>query len=104
MGKTKAIFYCTSCGNETPKWQGRCPTCGMWNTLQEFVEKPSAIGKIKTSPVGISREPKVISSVDSDTELRFSTGMGELDRVLGGGATPNGTCFYYLFRSDFSSA
>jgi len=86
MAKTKTVFYCTECGNETPKWQGRCPACGAWNTLQEHVEKPTPAGKAKSAPVGLSRQPQSIREVDCDAEIRFSTGMGELDRVLGGGA------------------
>lgn len=86
MAKTKTVFYCTACGNETPKWQGRCPACGAWNTMEEHLEKPTAVGKAKSAPVGQSRKPQRIREVDRDEEIRFSTGMGELDRVLGGGA------------------
>ncbi len=86
MAKTKTVFYCTSCGNETPKWQGRCPSCGAWNTLEEHIEKPVAAGKARSAPVGMSRKPQQLSQVDTGAEIRFSTGMGELDRVLGGGA------------------
>lgn len=86
MAKTKTVFYCSECGNETPKWQGRCPACGAWNTMQEHLEKPAAVGKIKTAPIGQCRHPQSIQEVDCDAEIRFSTGMGELDRVLGGGA------------------
>lgn len=86
MAKAKTVFYCTSCGNETPKWVGRCPGCGQWNTLEEHIEKPTAITKSKSSPVGMSRKPQKLSAVDTDNEIRFYTGMGELDRVLGGGA------------------
>lgn len=86
MAKPKTVFFCTSCGNETPKWVGRCPGCGAWNTLQEHIEKPVLPGRAKTAPVGISRIPQKITEVDTDSEIRFSTGMGELDRVLGGGA------------------
>ena len=86
MAKAKTIFYCTSCGNESHQWQGRCSGCGAWNTLEEHIEKTAPIGRGKSSPVGMSRKPKRLSQVDTDTELRFSTGMGELDRVLGGGA------------------
>ncbi len=86
MAKTKTIFYCTECGNESPKWQGRCAVCGAWNTMTEHIEKPSAIGRAKSAPVGMSRTPQKLSQISSDTEIRFSTGMGELDRVLGGGA------------------
>ena len=86
MAKTKTIFYCTACGNETPKWMGRCPGCGAYNTMEEHIEKPAAPGRAKTAPVGSSRRPQRIREVSSDSEIRFSTGMGELDRVLGGGA------------------
>ena len=86
MAKVKTVFYCTACGNESPKWQGRCPACGAWNALEEHIEKPTAPGRAKTAPVGRSRTPKTLHEVDTGSELRFSTGMGELDRVLGGGA------------------
>ena len=86
MAKTKTVFFCTSCGYETPKWMGRCPSCGAFNTMEEHVEKPAAVGKAKSAPVGQSRRPQRIREVDTDGEIRFSTGMGELDRVLGGGA------------------
>ena len=86
MAKTKSVFFCTNCGNETPKWMGRCPSCGAYNTMEEHVEKPVAPGKVKAAPVGMSRRPQRIREVDGDGEIRFSTGMGELDRVLGGGA------------------
>lgn len=86
MAKAKSVFYCTACGNETVKWMGRCPGCGAFNTMQEHIEKPVAAGKPKAAPVGMSRKPQRISQVDSGDEIRFYTGMGELDRVLGGGA------------------
>lgn len=86
MAKTKTVYFCTSCGNETPKWVGRCPGCGAWNTLEEHIEKPVAPGRAKSAPVGLSRKPQLIDQVDCDDEIRFSTGMDELDRVLGGGA------------------
>ena len=86
MAKAKTIFYCTACGNESPKWQGRCPACGAWNTLEEHIEKPAAPGRAKTAPVGMSRTPKTLLQVDTLSEIRFSTGMSELNRVIGGGA------------------
>lgn len=86
MPKTKIVFYCTSCGNETPKWQGRCPSCGQWNTMQEHVEKPLPIVRAKSATVGMSKTPQQLHEVDNDEEIRFTTGVGELDRVLGGGA------------------
>ena len=85
MAKTKTVFYCTSCGNESPKWQGRCTACGAWNTMVEHVEKNTP-ARAFSAPVGMSRTPQKLNEVTSDQEIRFSTGMGELDRVLGGGA------------------
>ena len=86
MAKTKTVFYCTACGNESPKWTGQCSACGAWNTMQEHQERPSPVGRGKTAPVGISRNPQKLAEVNTGDEVRFSTGMGELDRVLGGGA------------------
>ncbi len=86
MAKIKSVFYCTACGGETAKWQGRCPACGAWNTIEEHIEKPLPAGMVKSAPVGISRSAQRLCQVDTDHEIRFSTGIGELDRVLGGGA------------------
>ena len=83
MAKTKTVFFCTDCGTETPKWMGRCPGCGAFNTMQEHTEKPTPAGKVR---IGSARQPKSIQELDSGDEIRFFTGMGELDRVLGGGA------------------
>lgn len=82
--KEKTVFYCSSCGNETPRWQGQCPACGAWNTLTEApaAKKTSAV---KTARV-MQQRPKRLRDLDSRDVLRFSTGIGELDRVLGGGA------------------
>jgi len=84
MAKIKTAFYCTECGNETPKWQGRCPACGAWNSIAEHIERATPAGTC--APVGMSRTPQKLADVSVDTETRFSTGMQELDRVLGGGA------------------
>lgn len=88
--KTKILFYCTECGNETPKWQGKCPACGAWNTI---VERPAEKAARKSpsasrgSALGVAiNRPRTMAEVETTDELRFPTGMGELDRVLGGGA------------------
>ena len=84
--KQKTVFYCTECGNETAKWAGRCPACGAWNTLTEAPAQTKS-GKAATAaakrPGG---SPKLLSELDTQEEIRFTTGVGELDRVLGGGA------------------
>ena len=86
MAKAKTVFFCTNCGNETPKWMGRCPGCGAFNTMEEHIEKPAVSGRAKTVSSGHARRPQSICEVVSGDEIRFHTGMGELDRVLGGGA------------------
>ena len=87
MAKQKTVFCCTECGNETANWSGRCPKCGSWNTLKEvtFDNRP----KGKESNQRHEREmktPKRITELDISSEIRFSTGISEFDRVLGGGA------------------
>ena len=86
MAKTKTIFFCTDCGCETPKWMGRCPGCGAFNTMQEHIEKPVQAGRAVSAPIGASRQAQPICQVTESDEIRFLTGLGELDRVLGGGA------------------
>lgn len=82
--KAKTVFFCTECGNETPKWSGRCPACGAWNTIVEQTDKPVKSGRKSVFSTTVKAE-RIIELGTSD-EIRFLTGMGELDRVLGGGA------------------
>ena len=84
--KEKTVYYCTSCGNETMKWQGRCPACGQWNTIVEHKAAPAVKTKGVARTSGPRKSAKTLSEVDTAAEVRFSTGMAELDRVLGGGA------------------
>ncbi|MBR6376691.1 MAG: DNA repair protein RadA, partial [Oscillospiraceae bacterium] len=84
--RTKTIYYCTNCGNETPQWMGKCPACGAWNTLTEHAEAPEKPRR-QTVPQGrMDRRPTPLSQIVSGAEQRFFTGLGEFDRVLGGGA------------------
>ena len=86
MAKTKTIFYCTECGNETAKWTGRCNACGAWNTLEEAPQIKVKTGS-KTTVASVNQvKPSLISELTGGSEPRFHTGMKELDRVLGGGA------------------
>ena len=80
----KTAFVCQSCGNQFPKWIGRCPNCGGWNTLVEerVVAAPKSRGSTRTRA---PREPIPLDAVPPDAEERLSTGIGEFDRVLGGG-------------------
>lgn len=83
--KAKTVFFCTNCGNETHQWMGKCPSCGAWNTMTEHVEKEVPVTRSASKHVQ-ARVPKLLSEIESGSEQRFSTGMAELDRVLGGGA------------------
>ena len=90
--KAKNMFYCTDCGNEMAKWAGKCPACGAWNTIVEQPEKPRAVVSARASKsarngsMQPTRRACPVTDLQADEEIRFPTGMGELDRVLGGGA------------------
>ncbi len=85
MAKAKKLFYCTQCGNELTKWEGKCPACGVWGTIDEA---PADYGKNKAGVFrgnGRFGERTPISKVNAETEVRTDTGIEELNRVLGGG-------------------
>ena len=87
--KQRTPFYCTECGNELAKWAGKCPACGAWNTIVAQPETPTRTAKAASrgSRGSLSiRRACPVTDLESSEEIRFSTGMGELDRVLGGGA------------------
>ncbi len=84
MAKAKSVFVCNECGYESPKWLGKCPACGAWNTFfeQKIVEsKSTATGK----SIKEKASPQVLDNVVGRTDTRMDTGIGELNRVLGGG-------------------
>lgn len=86
--KNKTVWFCNACGAESPKWMGRCPSCGEWNTM---VEETVVTGKSSQSVAAISsgaRQPESLSQIDSSVESRLSLGSGEMDRLLGGGLVP----------------
>ncbi|MCL2547474.1 MAG: DNA repair protein RadA [Oscillospiraceae bacterium] len=85
------IFFCTQCGNESSKWQGQCPACKAWNTMDEAPTAPANKAKKGTSRVsshaaGERPKPQKLNEISTADEIRFSTGMDEFDRALGGGA------------------
>lgn len=84
MAKVKTVFFCKECGYESSKWLGQCPGCKQWDA---FVEEPVIKKSIKTD-YRDTIEPESLSLVKSETESRLSSGIGELDRVLGGGIVP----------------
>lgn len=85
MAKIKSVYICSECGYESPKWYGKCPSCGEWNTMnEELVDKSSsAVQKKKT--ITPYQSPVSIDTIDTEDEQRYYTGLSELDRVLGGG-------------------
>lgn len=83
--KSKTVYVCTSCGNEAAKWTGRCAACGQWNTMEEYRPAPAA-SRATSSGARSAPRAKRLSEVTTDEARRFTTGMRELDRVLGGGA------------------
>lgn len=85
MPKAKQIYFCQNCGYESSKWMGQCPGCKEWNT---FVEEPQAAATKKTAAGAVRKElprPQTLSEIQVNQAARMTTGMGELDRVLGGG-------------------
>lgn len=94
MAKEKTAYVCSACGYDTPKWVGRCPSCGEWNTLAEVRLGPApspAAGRAVQAVAGLVRSmpaPVALRDVPAEAEPRCLTGDGELDRVLGGGIVP----------------
>ena len=94
MAKEKTAYVCSACGYDTPKWVGRCPSCGEWNTLTEVRLGPApspAAGRAVQAVAGLVRSmpaPVALRDVPAAAEPRCLTGDGELDRVLGGGIVP----------------
>ena len=85
MAKTrKTVYFCQNCGYESAKWMGQCPGCNEWNTFVEETVSPLSAGKNGKRSQGLAK-PKGLSEIDLSEDERKSSGMGELDRVLGGG-------------------
>ena len=87
MAKVKTIFACQSCGYQSPKWLGKCPDCNQWNTFAEerFEKATTARGELT---LGTKEDPAPIHKIDISEEGRVLSGIGEFDRVLGGGLVP----------------
>ena len=94
MAKGKnTVFFCQQCGYESPKWLGQCPACKEWNTFVEEPPAPKLPGRAAShapaaGAAGAAAKPVSLSDVEADGQSRFTTGIGELDRVLGGGIVP----------------
>ncbi|MBV8733213.1 MAG: DNA repair protein RadA [Solirubrobacterales bacterium] len=89
MVRTSSIFVCSACGSETPRWAGRCPACREWNTLVEEARRLETRSTDRgRQTAGRAIEPVALEDVATAREPRLSTGIRELDRVLGGGLVP----------------
>ena len=84
-GKSKPLYVCGECGAESAKWYGRCPQCGAWNSFEEQISRPASDHR-SSRPASVQR----IGDIQTDSRQRYTTGMKELDRVLGGGIVRGG--------------
>ena len=86
MPKTKTVFYCKECGNESPKWLGRCPACQAWDSFVEEPVAPKTAAKVPAAARSASKAaPVELSGIEMHDDARIVTGIEEFDRVLGGG-------------------
>jgi DNA repair protein RadA/Sms len=90
MAKEKSIYTCSECGGTSPKWLGKCPHCGAWNTLTEGVAESSGPVKNRYQSLAKSLPVATLSEIEASDVDRQSTGIEELDRVLGGGIVAGG--------------
>ena len=93
MPKSKTVFVCSACGYESPRWVGKCPGCNAWNTLEETFPSAPEKGPAKLAAnqrPGTGAQATLIRDIPEDSALRTSTGISELDRVLGGGIVEGG--------------
>ena len=88
MAKVRTVYVCAECGGTTPKWQGQCPHCSAWNTLEETVESPTPAGAgaaHRYAPLAGSSPIRNLADIEAVETPRLPTGLDEFDRVLGGG-------------------
>ena len=89
MAKAKTEYVCSSCGYDSPKWFGKCPSCGSWNTMEEMLlredKAPARSSAAIPGCTGKGNTPVPLKDISITQDARFSTGISELDRVLGGG-------------------
>lgn len=83
--KSKSVYICNECGYQSPKWLGKCPGCNSWNTMIETLDTPQKTTTAGTVAKSTLNRPEKLGAVTYNDKTRFSTGIGELDRVLGGG-------------------
>ena len=89
MAKSRVVFVCSGCGQESAKWQGKCPGCGEWNTL---FEQTVAVAKSPSARKSLSNAPQALADIEITGHERIALSMGEVNRVLGGGLVPGSLC------------
>ena len=93
MAKNRTVYVCAECGGTTPKWQGKCPHCNAWNTLEETVESSAlSAAAHRYAPLASSSPVRSLSEIEARETPRQPTGLDEFDRVLGGGLRPAPWC------------
>lgn len=86
MAKEKTVYVCSNCGQDSPKWVGKCPSCGMWNTYVEEVVRKEVVNKRPVSGIETAKaKPITLHEIVADDEPRIDLHDAELNRVLGGG-------------------
>lgn len=83
--KSKTVFICRECGYQSAKWLGKCSACGGWNTMDETFAKEEKKPVASTRTTAVLKKVSSLKQIETDNEVRYNTGLSELDRVLGGG-------------------
>lgn len=89
MAKEKTVYVCSNCGQDSPKWVGKCPSCGEWNTYVEEIVRKEPTNRRPVSGIETQKaKPIILSEIEADDEPRINMHDEELNRVLGGGLVP----------------
>ena len=89
MAKEKTVYVCSNCGQDSPKWVGKCPSCGEWNTYVEEIVRKEPTNRRPVSGIETQKpKPLALSDIEADDEPRINMHDDELNRVLGGGLVP----------------
>ena len=85
MAKAKSLYVCNDCGGISPKWQGQCPHCAAWNSLTETIQAPAPAANSRFQSLAARSDVQCLADVQAEEAPRETSGIDELDRVLGGG-------------------